>query len=209
MSLSLRLVSLVPLALVLSTPAMAQTEACGRYPVGADAYSCTCTGSETGSVWGSGPYTSDSSICVAARHAGVIGTGGGQVRAMGAPGQASYAGTIANGVQTSNWGSYGSSFDFAKASDEVAACGAFPGGAGPYVCACTGSEGGSVWGSGPYTSDSNLCSAARHAGVIDGRGGVISVLGLGGLPGYSGSMANGVQTSNWGSYGSSVVFNRN
>lgn len=209
MALSLRFASLLPVAVALASPASAQTEACGRFPAGAEAYSCTCTGAEGGSVWGSGPYTSDSAICVAARHAGVIGSSGGQVRAIGAPGQTSYTGTIANGVQTSNWGSYGSSFDFAKASDTVAACGAFPGGAGPYTCACSGGERGSVWGSGPYTSDSNLCTAARHAGVIGEGGGAISVLGLGGLPAYTGSMANGVQSANWGSYGSSVVFNRN
>lgn len=196
-------------------PVMAAVAPCGRYPVGQGSYACSCSGTEGGSVWGSGPYTADSAICVAARHAGAIGTGGGTVSLVARPGQDSYPGSIANGVQTSNWGRYGNSFDFVSAgsvpasTSAVAACGRYPGGAGPLVCACTGSETGSVWGSGPYTSDSNLCAAARHAGVIGPGGGTITVLGIGGLSAYSGSEAHGVRTSNWGGYGESVIFNRN
>jgi len=197
-------------ALLLSAgAAFAQSAACGRYPANAPDLVCSCTGSERGSVWGSGPYTSDSNICAAALHAGVIGPQGGEVRAVARPGQQSYTGSISNGVQTSNWGSYGSSFDIEPVRAAVEACGRFPGGAGPYVCGCTGQEQGSVWGSGPYTSDSNVCAAARHAGAIGPGGGVVSVLGLGGLPGYVGSESHGVRTSNWGSYSSSIVFNRN
>lgn len=189
----------------------AQVAACGSFPTGAAEHRCACRGNETGAVWGSGPYTSDSNICVAARHAGAVGPNGGVVNVYGAPGQASYAGTSANGVTTSNWGSYGSSFGFipASASAGVPACGAYPGGPGPYECACRGNESGSVWGSGPYTSDSNLCVAARHAGAIGPNGGTVRVLGVGGLAAYTGSEANGVRTANWGSYGSSVIFNRN
>lgn len=197
--------------------APATAAACGAFPNGAAEHTCSCTGSETGSVWGSGPYTADSNICVAARHAGAVGTSGGTVTSYGIAGQASYAGTSANGVTTSNWGSYGASFVFRASGagttvpggQATAACGAFPGGSGPYVCGCTGSETGSVWGSGPYTADSNLCVAARHAGMIGPSGGTITVLGIGGQSAYSGSSANGVTTSNWGSYGSSVIFSRN
>lgn len=189
----------------------AAVAACAAYPSGAAQHRCSCTGAERGSVWGSGPYTADSNICVAARHAGVIGPSGGVVLAIGQAGMDSYSGSLSNGVQTSNWGRYGASFDFGPIPQPptATACGAFPGGTGPYTCACAGNETGSVWGSGPYTSDSNLCVAARHAGAIGPQGGVITVLGLGGLPGYTGSAANGVQTANWGSYGSSVIFNRN
>lgn len=196
----------------LSTAAANAQQACGPFPAGAGGYECSCTGRESGSVWGSGPYTADSNVCVAARHAGVIGAQGGVVRAFGLAGQASYTGSVANGVSTSNWGSYGASFDFPRTPGSVptvAACGRYPGGEGPYVCGCTGRESGSVWGSGPYTSDSDLCTAARHAGVIGAGGGTITVLGMRGLSSYVGSEANGVRTSNWGSYGSSVVFSRN
>jgi len=187
--------------------------ACERFPVGQASHDCACTGTETGSVWGSNPYTSDSAVCVAARHAGAVGAGGGTVTALGGPGFDSFPGSTANGVQTSSWGAYGSSFSFKAASAGVpaapAACARYPLGQASYTCACTGSEGGSVWGSGPYTADSALCVAARHAGVIDGRGGTVTVIEVRGLEGYTGTIANGVQTSNWGAYGASVVFNRN
>lgn len=203
--IALALASL-PLALMLPLAAQAQS-ACTAYPQGAASYDCTCTGSEGGSVWGTDIYTSDSSICVAARHAGVIGPAGGTVRAMAEPGQSGYSGSSRNGVNTSNWGGYQSSFRVVPVS--IAACGRYPSGAASYSCGCSGSESGSVWGSGPYTSDSNICVAARHAGAVGPAGGEVHVLGMGGLPGYVGSARNGVTTSNWGSYQSSFVFNFN
>ncbi len=64
----------------------------------------------TGSVWGTDMYTTDSSICVAAVHAGVVKEKGGPVRVKLAPGQGAYSGSFRNGVTTSQWGSYQQSF---------------------------------------------------------------------------------------------------
>lgn len=65
-----------------------------------------------GSVWGSGPYTTDSSICRAAIHGGAIRDAeGGGVTVKIRPGQGSYSATVANGVASSSWGSYDSGFD--------------------------------------------------------------------------------------------------
>lgn len=70
-----------------------------------------CAGA-IGSVWGSGPYTTDSAICRAAIHAGVIEDHkGGKVTVKLRPGQGSYAATVAHGVATSPWGSYDSGFE--------------------------------------------------------------------------------------------------
>jgi hypothetical protein len=182
---------------------LAQSPACGGFPASGDEVVCTCSGSERGAVWGAGPYTADSSICVAARHAGVIGASGGEVRAVRRPGMASYAGTLANGIQTSSWGSYGASFDLMPA---VAACGAMPSGVVQHTCSCTGSEQGPVWGAGPYTADSSICVAARHAGALGTSGGVVVVMAMPGQERYEGSNANGVQTSGWGRYGASFHF---
>lgn len=180
--------------------------ACGAFPADGGTLECSCTGTETGTVWGSGPYTADSNLCVAARHAGVVDSRGGVVSAYAVEGQSAYQGSSQNGVETSTWGAYGASFDFAR---QQQACGAFPGVEVAYSCACTGQEAGSVWGSGPYTADSNLCVAAIHAGVIGRNGGPISVLGITGLEQYSASQMNGVSTSAWGRYGNSIVFNQN
>lgn len=74
---------------------------------------CTCTPNLfTGSVWGAGTYTSDSSLCQAALHAGAVTREGGEVIAHGAPGCAAYAGNSRNGVTTGSWKQYHSSFYF-------------------------------------------------------------------------------------------------
>lgn len=199
---------LFPVAAAAGPQTTADLAQCGGYPAEGGFVECACNGNETGSVWGSGPYTSDSDLCVAARHAGVIGAQGGPVAAFGVGGQDAYPGSTQNGVTTSTWGSFGSSFDFVR-TQAGQACGAFPGGDAPYSCECTGTEGGTVWGSGPYTADSDLCAAARHAGVIGSRGGMITVLGIGGLDNYTASTMNNVTTHDWGRYEASVVFNRN
>lgn len=64
-----------------------------------------------------------------------------------------------------------------------------------------GSEHGSVWGSGPYTDDSNLGAAAVHAGILEpGEQAIVAVKILAGEASYSGSEANGVRSSSWGGF---------
>ena len=201
-----------------STMAGDALAACEAFPVGEAEYACSCGPYDgTGSVWGSGPYTADSSICVAAIHAGAIGPDGGNVLAMAADGMDSYEASTANGVETRAWGSYGSSFTInpkgprmTMASDpSVAACSGFPSGAESVTCSCTGAEDGAVWGSSPYTADSDICAAARHAAILDGSGGVVTAIGLRGLDSYLGSEFGGVVSRDWGSYSESFVFNWN
>lgn len=67
-----------------------------------------------GSVWGTGIYSDDSSVCTAAVHAGVVAPNqGGTFTATIAPGQAQYPPSTANGVTSSQWGSWGRSFTVA------------------------------------------------------------------------------------------------
>ena len=72
-----------------------------------------------------------------------------------------------------------------------------------------GGSGGGVWGSGPYTDDSSVCTAGVHAGVITyERGGRVIVGPRPGQNRYAGSDRNGVRTSDYGQYaGSFVVVN--
>lgn len=51
-----------------------------------------------GSVWGSGYYTDDSSVCNAALHAGAVSRAGGAVTVAPAPGRPNYVGSQRNGV---------------------------------------------------------------------------------------------------------------
>lgn len=195
--------------------AMAQSELCGAYPVGEASYSCTCTpDAAVGPVWGSGPYTSDSNLCTAAYHAGVIGLDGGKVRALATGPQDSFTGSEGNGVVSGDWGSYPDSFSFdmpvpAAAGGDV--CGPYPEGVDVYTCACDPATTGAgfVWGSGPYSGDSDICTAALHAGVIMAEGGMVTALRTAGLEAYRGSEFNGVATGDWGPYPSSFVFDLN
>lgn len=64
---------------------------------------CECPASATtsGSLWGSGVYTDDSSLCRAAVHAGAITTAGGPLTAYIQPGRTGYTGSTRNGVTSS------------------------------------------------------------------------------------------------------------
>lgn len=195
--------------------------ACSSYPRGEVVYECQCPpmAQTTGTVWGSGPYTLDSNICQAAAHAGAIGAAGGPVLAYQLEGQASYEASVANGVQTSSWGSYDASFLFDMIamlpppvkSGEVTACAGFPDALDIYSCSCTAqaTAKGTFWGNDPYTIDSDLCIAARHSGILDPVGGVVTAIRVIGLDGYTSSLNNGVESLPSGPFGASMVFDRN
>lgn len=65
------------------------------------------------SVWGTGTYTDDSSVCMAAVHAGLITEEeGDRVVIEIGPGQDAYTGSEANGVTSSDYGTWGGSYTF-------------------------------------------------------------------------------------------------
>jgi RNA polymerase sigma factor (sigma-70 family) len=60
----------------------------------------------------------------------------------------------------------------------------------------TGRTGGSIWGSDTYTDDSDIGTAAVHAGLLKpGQTGIVQVTILPGLASYTGTRRNGVTTS--------------
>lgn len=77
---------------------------------GTGTQTCSCDGSsgQSGAVYGTDLYTVDSSICSAAKHAGLSG----DVSVADADGCDSYVGSAKNGVTTADWGSYPKSFYF-------------------------------------------------------------------------------------------------
>ena len=203
-------------------PAAAQSNApaCGSYPVGQESYDCTCPpmSEARGSVWGSGPYTADSNICMAALHYGAIGLQGGEVIAYAFAGMDSYESSMANGVQTSTWGAYGTSFMFepieeipVKSNGGSGACAGFPDSADILTCTCSAqaTAKGTFWGNDPYTIDSDICIAARHSGIIDATGGTVTAIRVRGLDDYTASLNNGVQSEPSGPFEGSMVFDRN
>lgn len=76
------------------------------------------TGTKDGEVWGNGFYTDDSSIGMAAVHAGLLEAGQtGTVALQIMPGQERYAGSTTNGVTTLDYGPWSGSFRFLSQVD--------------------------------------------------------------------------------------------
>ncbi|MEO3472631.1 LCCL domain-containing protein [Roseomonas sp. CAU 1739] len=173
---------------------------------------CMADAALSGTVWGSGTYTNDSRVCRAAIHAGAIPVTGGTVTVTPAPGQQAYQGSTANGIATEDYGPWAGSFTVAAASAApvaAAACPAdFQNRSTPLSCTCTADAAmaGVVWGSGTYTTDSRICRAAVHAGVIPVTGGTVNLQPAPGLQAYAGSAANGVTTSSYGPWSASFIF---
>jgi LCCL domain len=65
----------------------------------------------------------------------------------------------------------------------------------------TGANSGSLYGTGVYTSDSSLATAAVHAGVLKlGHTGIVKVTTIPSHPQYLASTQNGITSSSWSSY---------
>lgn len=196
--------------------------ACPEKLVGQASLVCGCSAeaAASGSVWGSELYTDDSTICRVAVHAGAILPSGGAIWAFERPGQAAYTASERNGVSSSAWGSWARSIAVRAAAEApadarpwAAACPANAGGleAGAFLtCSCSieAIGAGVVWGSGPYTADSSICRAARHAGAVSTAGGEVRLRVGTGRESYAGSERNGVSAGQWGSFSASFAFDR-
>ena len=193
-----------------------------RLAAGTGALHCACPSeaTATGSVWGSDVYTDDSAICRAALHAGAVGTGGGPVYVVEAAGQASYPAVTRNSVAGASWPSWGRSIAFrnvseAGANDGTSTLAACPDNAAGLAvgvritcrCSAAASAAGTVWGSGPYTADSAICRAARHAGRTGSSGiEVVMFEVTAGEQNYPASSRHGVAAGSWGAFSGSFDF---
>ena len=166
-----------------------------------------CTG---GSVWGTSPYTDDSSVCTAAIHAGALTAAGGTTTIAIVPGQSTYPSGYANGVTTSSWGSWGRGFVFQTAAVQLT-CGqnaqSLAGDPGrTYLVNCPANcTSSTIWGASVYSDDSAVCTAAIHAGVLTAAGGRTVVTIAPGQASYPATTSNGVTSSSWGSWGRSFT----
>lgn len=76
-----------------------------------------------------------------------------------------------------------------------------------YTFTVTGVTNGSLWGTDTYTTDSNLSTAAVHAGAVAaGDTAEVEVVVAAGQPSYKGSTRNGVSSGDWEAYGGSYKF---
>lgn len=73
----------------------------------------------------------------------------------------------------------------------------------------SGHGSGIIWGSDPYTLDSNLRTTAVHSGVLrDGELGLVRILVFAGGTEYPSVERNGVQPNTWGKYHSSYTIKK-
>ncbi len=171
------------------------------------------------SIWGTETYTDDSSVCTAAVHVGLITLAkGGTVTIEIQPGQPAYDAGEANGVTSQYYGAYAGSFTFPDAPPGSGEFAAPPASWGQNVTGLVVgdtrtlncSPGGpiaSVWGTGVYTSDSSICTAAVLEGLITvADGGVVVAEVVNGEDSYKGSTANGVTSLDYASYPLSFEF---
>jgi len=185
-------------------------------------YGCPASGGPQ-TVWGTDVYTDDSSVCTAAVHAGAITFGsGGTVTIEIRPGLSSYEGSSRYGVTTLSYGAWPGSFVVVGGSTTV--CGAPSvciGGSGwgadatslrgrigerfKYTCP-TGGTARTVWGTGVYTDDSSVCTAAVHAGRITlAAGGTVTIEIRRGRSSYRGTTRHGITTRPYGAWPGSFV----
>ena len=186
---------------------------------------------KAGSIWGTNGYTSDSPLAAAAVHTGVLADGQtGVVRVVIGSGQYKFIGSVANGVSSNDYSTFPSWYSvatdagtnailpfpgmFENPVQDPGTLGSFRGrnGAALYF-KVTGTTTGGVWGTGTYTDDSILATAAVHSGVLRaGQEGIVKVVIEPGLtavfstfpiPAYVASTSNGVTSKSYGTFGGS------
>ncbi|MEA4884365.1 MAG: LCCL domain-containing protein [Clostridia bacterium] len=170
-------------------------------------------GASSGRVWGNEVYTCDSSLAAAAVHVGALRAGEcGVVAVAILPGQSSYKGSSANGINTWSYGSYSGSYRVSRNTSKGIYVLPDPGGLtwfrnggeGVFYFRVTGTAGGSVWGTDVYTDDSLLAAAAVHSRFLKvGETAIVGVMFLPGQDKYVGSTRNGVRSFDFCEYGGS------
>jgi hypothetical protein len=182
----------------------------------------SCSGAgRISTVWGTGPYTDDSSICTAAVHAGLITVAdGGRFVLEAGPGKAAYAAGRRNGIVTQSYGAWESSFYLSPWEEEPPAPEPPPPASPPAASAPPGppvitwlrtapglapnggrftficrppAKNASVIGDGVYSAEASICNAAVHAGIITkARGGRVTIVLLPGPDTYAATTRNGI-----------------
>jgi hypothetical protein len=188
-------------------------------PKAVDVFSVQCPrGCTLGALYGTGTYSYDSSVCVAAVHAGAAKTEArGVVKVKMAKGLDAYRGSKRHGIQSHDSGGAAKSFFFTGFESKVDENSMFSCSKSPrdlkkepgdkFTVTCPeGCGEGVLYGTDVYTTDSSICLAALHAGVIEAsKGGPVTVKVSKGSPSYKGSTARGVSSRDWLAYDGSFT----
>jgi hypothetical protein len=212
--------TLLTLALVVVTPAAFAQGTIGLAAgEGASAFiqepgrrlTFVCPGTDANAtVYGTDTYTADSGVCAAAIHAGVLNRGApGIVTIIMGSGAESFPGSQRNGVSTRSYAAWPYSYTFAtdSALSTIAWTTVWSQvpqeftGPISVVCPPGGSTERGIYGTDVYITDSAICVAAVHAGVITLEGGgAVTAKRASPLSSYPGTVRNDVRSNAWGNW---------
>jgi hypothetical protein len=218
LSMATRSAAFVAVLILAAEPLVAQQPSLGvtssvtaapfRYQVGRRiTYVCPAiTPTKDVAVWGTDIYTYDSSVCLAAIHAGVLrAQQAASVTFTMGPGDASFRGSDSNGVTSAPYTGYDSSFTFDKSSEPGRIDGlttmrmpdGFTGSV-TVVCPALGNFPQPLWGTDVYADDSSICAAAAHYGLITlNAGGPVVVTPAGPQSAFKGMVRNNVTSKDY------------
>ncbi len=177
-------------------------------------YQCPPGGGTDSPIYGLGMYAINSSVCTAAVHWGLFTFGaGGSATIEVQPALDQYLGVVANGLPSMDAKGAEASFMFVESN---AQSGPWSRGAVvhrgdigqkfSYDCPPNGTP-SLIWGTGLYTDDSSVCTAAVHAGLITfEQGGIVTIKVRPSDKEYQGSVQNHVVSGSWAIASGSYVF---
>lgn len=196
----------------------------GEMAIG-ESRSCVCTRASGIGVGGTGRYVPGSSLCEAARHAGVLARPGDVVTFWRQPDCPRLWGSAANGVVSDNIASPTATFSFtaepppcppppSTAADLKPCPGLFSkeleampeGSSFDCTCAYDRYGKGSLWGTRVYFLGSNVCDAAQHAGMVASKGSTVTVFLGGECDRFWGSRSRGRVSDSRRKPGRSMAF---
>jgi len=168
---------------------------------------CAAVAVPAKNVWGTGEYADDSAICSAAIHAGLLQLGqAGLVTIVIGQGASSFRGSEQNGVISSEYSNDDASYRFDTSADPgqiswtTTALRIPRGFTDPVavICPAGGPTKGIVWGTNPYISDSSICLAGVHAGLITpADGGPLTVTHSDEPRNFPGEPKNSIESRGW------------
>ncbi|CAF4179652.1 unnamed protein product, partial [Adineta steineri] len=176
-------------------------------------YSSIITGTTNGTIYGTNIYAEGSDYGTAAVHAGILRNGETKnITIIVLPGRTLYTASTQNGISSYSYGSWSRSYSFENVTFESNVTplnfADYNGNIGDSLyLSVTGAMNGRIYGTNIYTDDSDLATAAIHAGVLhNGETKNITIKILSGRSSYAASVQNDISSLSYGLWKRSYSF---
>lgn len=169
---------------------------------------CPAIATPNTEVWGTDVYANQSVVCTAAIHAGVLPMGQAGIVSIVIGEGGPFAGSERHDVRTRDYGNRDYSYTFDRGTEPAAidwstnALRMPQGFDQPMTVICPPAQktDAFIWGTDTYITDSAICVAAVHGGVITLEGGAVVVTRTPGLDSYTASMRHGMSSIAWSAW---------